>query len=339
MKAAVVSAPGKIAVWNVLDPVIGDPYEAILKVEACAICNSTDVKLLEGKIRPCGFPFILGHEAIGRIVEAGSRARNLPAGTMVTDSYGKPRVKGLEQAWGGFAGYTVAKDVEAMRRDGVKVMNWMERMQIVPDDIDPVAATILCTLKEALSGLRNFGFKPGMDTLIIGDGPVSAALTMFAGLYGANKIVCAGRHDARLNIVSNLGAHRVINTGKQPLHSVLPDNGFDLVIDAVGSSRILTDALRMVRRGGIVGLYGVNTSGQIEAPLSKWPNNVRLHKLFFPEGQHLAHDEIIELIRSGRVDVKQFYSHVLPMSRIGEAFDLLRSRQAFKIIIKPDEKE
>ena len=84
LKAAVVEKPGTLIVKEVPEPEIND-YQALVKILACATCNSTDKKLINGKLSEAflTFPGILGHESVGKVIEIGKRVRNYNVGDLV----------------------------------------------------------------------------------------------------------------------------------------------------------------------------------------------------------------------------------------------------------------
>jgi len=49
MKALIVPAQGRLEIRDIPEPVV-DPYDALVKIEVCGICNSTDHKLIEGQM-------------------------------------------------------------------------------------------------------------------------------------------------------------------------------------------------------------------------------------------------------------------------------------------------
>jgi len=79
MKALVFNGPGKKTWTEVPDPQIVDPRDAIIRVDAVTICG-TDLHILKGDVPEVEQGRILGHEAVGTIVEIGSGVRNLTVG-------------------------------------------------------------------------------------------------------------------------------------------------------------------------------------------------------------------------------------------------------------------
>ena len=119
MKAAVVEGAGQLVVREVPLPVMG-PYSALVRIEACSICNSTDLKIIERHfVSQIPVPLILGHESVGTVVERGPKVRRYALGQRVLRpgaEYDLARV-GIASAWGGFAQYGLVTDLAAWRED------------------------------------------------------------------------------------------------------------------------------------------------------------------------------------------------------------------------------
>ena len=113
MKGLFVLQPGQLSIEELPQPVPG-PFQALVKTEACAICNSTDTKLMDGEFFPGTWPLLLGHETVGRIVALGDRVRHFKLGDRVLRgniSDQQVNVPGGRSCWGGFAEYTLVTDV------------------------------------------------------------------------------------------------------------------------------------------------------------------------------------------------------------------------------------
>ena len=82
MKALVYGGPGQRSWESVPLPDLKDPDDAIVRVDAVTICG-TDLHILKGDVPEVEQGRILGHEAVGTVVEIGSGVRNLTVGTRV----------------------------------------------------------------------------------------------------------------------------------------------------------------------------------------------------------------------------------------------------------------
>ena len=59
-------------------------YQALVKVLACGICNGTDSKIIHGTFKGVDtYPILLGHEAVGKVVETGKHVKYLKPGDIV----------------------------------------------------------------------------------------------------------------------------------------------------------------------------------------------------------------------------------------------------------------
>lgn len=128
----------------------------------------------------------------------------------------------------------------------------------------------------------------------------------------------------------------VINSSVEDVDAVLSGKKFDVAIDIVGFTDIIYEASRHVKPGGKVGSMGVLRSNDLLVDTSRLQDNTSLHMLNFPYGEYAIMDETIALIEAGKVNPKDFYSHVLPYEKIDEAVKLTLSKQALKVILDFD---
>ena len=102
-------------------------------MEACAICNSTDHKLMAGEFFSGTFPMLLGHESVGRVVQVGERVRSFRVGDRVLRSTlrdGHVPYPGGRSRWGGFVEKAIVTDVWAEK--GLPYNAFPHPQQIVP---------------------------------------------------------------------------------------------------------------------------------------------------------------------------------------------------------------
>jgi len=335
MKAVAVPEPGRLEVVEIATPEIQD-YECLVKMRACGLCTGTDPKVLHGKVGgPGRYPFILGHEGVGEVVEVGSKVRTWQVGDLVTDP-GVRLPAPYKANCGHFAEYGIAQDFEVMDELGIEERAFRASCTLkIPRDIPAVDAPVLLTLKENYSALTNFGFQPGMSVLLFGDGPVGLGLVSLLHLRGAGWVTAVGHWDDRLARLRDIGgANQVVNTKTESLDAALAGREFDLVIDAVGSSAIIREATRRVRNGGKVCLYGVMKHDDCTLSVREhFRNNTSLHVLQWPNGEFEVHDEVVAMVLEGKVDLKNYYTHVMPVDAIAEAFAMVARREVYKVII------
>ena len=340
MRATIVTKPGEIEVWEVLDPEPG-PYEVLVDVIGCGFCNGTDIKIVEGHWPGLDqMPYILGHEAVGRVVATGSKVRNLKEGQIII----QPRVEGYPEhgigtAWGGFVEVALAADWKAMQADGLALLNpFVKAQQIVPPEMDPADAIMLITLKEVYSALQGFGIQSGMDVLIYGDGPVGICMAMCARQMGAGKVILSGHHDKRLGLAEQSGATHVINSKKTDLGEFVRDlapEGLPLIIDAIGSNQVVQQGLDLIADEGHIGIYGYSDQRQATLDWSRAPVRWSIDYLVVPQLDRLtaAHAVLVNWIMDGRVNLKELVTHQISMDQAPETYRLVKTREALKVIV------
>lgn len=337
MKAIAVVAPGDVQmVEDVPKPEIG-PYEALVRVHACGFCNGTDLQIIGGTLEAGfgGFPTVLGHEGTGEIIAVGEKVRYIRVGERYLHPNLRPDAgNGYSKTFGSMAQFGMVSDNRAMLEDGYtqEQLPWVKQHRF-PSSISYVDAGVLLSLAECHSAAKNFGAAPGMEILIYGAGPMGIALAMFCTLAGA----CVTQIDSveeRLERAVRVGhAAQTIDFQKENVDQVLGKKRFDLVIDAVGFTSILYEGSQRLKPGGKMCSLGVLRKNDLLVDTSRLQGNTSLHMLNFPYGEYDIMDETIALIEAGKISPKDFYSHVLPFEEIGRAIELVRSKQALKVIL------
>ena len=266
MKAAVVTAPGKLVIEELKEPQIGD-YDALCQLLFGATCTGTDTHIIDG-----GFPWtsplptVLGHESVGRVVAVGKKVRDYRIGDVVT-RVGTPPDGRFSVTWGGFAELGVARDHWAMCADGLPASAWSGARvnQIVPASVDPRVAPMFTTWREALSCLTRMKFKRDATILIVGSGGNGLAFAVHAKNLGARCVAMAG--SARIEeTAAKAGVSRYFDYKRADLTEAVNQacpEGFDFIIDAVGKCGVGDRVLPCLKAGGTYGTYGVSDYGKI----------------------------------------------------------------------------
>ncbi len=340
MKAVVVTGPGEVCVReDVPKPVLGD-YEALIRVHTCGFCNGTDSQIISGTGGDLGngvsiYPTVLGHEGAGEVVAVGKKVRHIQVGERWIHPNLYPDVgNGYTKTHGSMAEYGMVSDNQAMLEDGLeeKDFPWVKQHRF-PEWMSYEDAAVLLSLAESHSAARNFGAAEGKEFLIYGAGPMGLALALFCTLSGA-EVTQIDSHDDRLERAQRIaGVSTVINRRKEDVNERLAGKEFDVVVDCVGATSILYEGSHRLKNLGILGSVGVLKSDDLLIDSSKLKCNTRLQMLNFPVGEYAIMDETIELIRKGTVNPKDFYSHVLPYEEIGRAAELVRNREALKVVL------
>ena len=344
MKAVAIISRGVVRVVNDVPVPVPNEYEALVRIYSCGFCNGTDFQIIDGilsKAEGMGeYPTLLGHEAAGEVVSLGVKVRNINIG----DRYIRPNLhpealSGYTLTHGNMAEYGLVVDHKAMLEDGFKkedlpFYSSMGSMGKIPNDFDFADAGVLVSLLECMSAVENFGIQEGMDVLVYGAGPMGLGVMSFirqkhpgflAAVDGIQSRLARARDVARVD--------EAIDYTTQDVDAALAGRGFDAVIDCVGHTSVLAQGTRQLKSGGKVCAMGVLKSDDYLLDLSKLRNNTSLHMLNFPDKRFEWLDALIKSIESGAINPKDYYSHVLPMEEIENAMELVKSKQALKVIL------
>jgi threonine dehydrogenase-like Zn-dependent dehydrogenase len=326
-----VTAKDETDVLELPEPEIG-PYEALVEVLACGICNSTDRKIIEGEFMSGTFPVLLGHESVGRVVRVGGEVRSFQAGDQVLRSRLEDAhvpYPGGRSCWGGFVERAIVTDVWAQQ--GAAYKTFPHPQQIVPAHISPVQAVAMITLKETISCLDSTNVAPGQSLAIVGTGPVAQSLVLFAKLSGIAPVVVFGRREKWAGRFAELGADGYVAAGAVPpaVQSILDQGGFDRAIEAVGARAALSTCLRVVKPGGRVNIYGV--APKSEPYLPEQESDPRTFHGKVAEAE--AHDRLLAWVAEGKVVLDEWISQQMPWGEYRRGFELVQEKRANKVAL------
>lgn len=337
MRTLVVEKDGSLSIKEIPIPKYTSK-QALVKTVSCGICNGTDAKLIHRKFK--GFeedryPIMLGHEAVGEVVEIGSEVTSFKIGDKVLLPFvdPDPELYGtLDSGWGGFSEYGVVNDPAAY---GADVPECAYAQTVIPSFVDSVDAAMVITLREVLSSIKRFGMKENESVAVFGCGPVGQTFIKFLSLLGAHPIIAFDIVDSKLQDALDKGADYAFNSKtddvKARIREICP-NGVDYVLDAVGMLPLINQAMEYIRDAGKICCYGIAPTCQMELDWSKAPYNWQLQFQQFPskleEGE--ASNQIYAWLKAGVIDLKDYISDYFEFDNILDAFALLEERKIAK---------
>ena len=328
MKAAVVRGNCDVAVLEVEEPVISAPGEIKIKVISGAVCNTTDNKVYatdhpEKSWPYYTFPFIIGHECTGRIVELGSGVKDLKLGDRVV--YWTTKGKA-------FADYLILDtEKSAVHAIGDSVSN----------DVAAMMEMVIgaCRLLYSEKGVPSIT----KDSLvaIFGLGPAGLIYHRLAKMMGAAKICGIGRRQFRLNKSLEMGAGLAVSSSEAGYAAKVISYFCakpTVIIDATNGD-VVKDILALGTKGTEIVRYGV--------PPFDWKD--REHELLEasfvlagPRGvpsARIAAEHCVKWAESGNFGMEGIISHKMPLSEVGRALDMCRLERdsTEKVIISINE--
>jgi len=332
MKAAVVEKPGVVVVRDVPKPELEDDYDIIVKVRKASICRHPDYELsrglrppVKGGWQPTNYPFILGHEFSGEIVEMGSKVKEIYPELEVGDRI-------CEWCWcDGFA--------EFVRINVLQIAT----IAPLPKNVSDEEGAVL----ELAGGSTIFfawaAVKPLDKVLVLGCGPAGLCIIQHAKNFGADVVVGTDIYENRIKLARKVGADAAYNASEYDPDELgmLIKREFgemDLVFDTAGASEAILTGIEALKPGGpfytfahvseyvkIPYLRVATKLGHFGKPLN-WPDRARKRRLM-----RLA----VKWVSEGRLDVKSMISHHFPLDRVDEALSLNweRPQDYIKVVI------
>jgi threonine dehydrogenase-like Zn-dependent dehydrogenase len=272
MQALVWHGPWELTVEQVSDP---QPAagEVLVRIEATGICGS-DIHGFSGATGRRSPGQVMGHETVGRVTAVGADvdpARGLNPGALVTVN---PVIacgectacaSGREQACqhqrvigvapdivSAFAQFLVAPEANVIR---------------LPESMPVEYGVLVEPLSVGYHAARRGDCTAKDAVLVIGGGPIGQACILAAQRLGATRIAVTEPNPTRRELAASLGAIGIDPTGGDPAGDIVAALGepASLVLDAVGNSRSLADAMGYSNLGARVVLVGMNTP-KIELP-------------------------------------------------------------------------
>lgn len=344
MRATLMYAAGDVRVVEVAEPTLMDPTDAIIRVTYACVCGSDLHPYHDLDDTPEGRR--MGHEAIGVIEQIGADVTTLAVGDTVivpfawsdgTCAFCRDGITTSCVHGGFFDGAASATQAEKLRvpfADGTAVA--------LPAGTDEALMPSLLTLSDVyLTGYHaavRGGVEAGKTVVVIGDGAVGLSAVLAARQLGAETIVLMGRHAARTDLGREFGAtHVVAERGDEGVEKVLEltgGEGAHVVLEAVGHMPAYEQAYGVVRPGGVISRVGVpqyedaavgfsSLFGK-NATLTGGPATVRAYL-----------EAAIPQVIDGTITPGRVFDRELPLDDIAEAYRLMDTREALKVLIRP----
>src|SRR6266480_6663576 len=222
MKALVYHGPGERSWDEVPDPRIEQPTDVIVRIDSATICG-TDLHILKGDVPEVQPGTILGHEAVGTVVEVGAAVTTLSAGDRVLvsciTSCGRCRFckEGHYGLCTGGGGWIFGHRINGLQAEYARVPFADTSVYKIPHELSDeqvlFLADILPTAYEV--GVLNGRLGPGETIAIVGAGPIGLATVLTAKLYTPGRIIAIDLADSRLEKAREFGADVTINSARE----------------------------------------------------------------------------------------------------------------------------
>jgi L-iditol 2-dehydrogenase len=346
MRAAVYEGKEKIVVKGVADPV-ADDGEVILEIEACCLCGA-DLRTYRHGHNKIKAPRILGHEFCATVAESKAPKANVKVGDRVVMYVVLPCGK-CRYCTAGRANLCESRTTMSYDYDGAFARYMKVPAQAVANGhlfkVESDMPSEQMALSEPLGCVTNAHGRLGIglkDTVaVVGAGPVGIMHALLARLQGAQMVLVLDTSDSRLAMANGFGFDAAIRVNAEGGHREevkrLTDGfGCSVVIVACSSAAAQADALEMAAKGARVELFGGLPKSAPTAEINTNHLHYREITLSGSFSEKMSDFQAAQaLVQSGRFPADKIVTHVLPLERITEGFQLMENGEALKVCIDP----
>ncbi len=322
-KAALLRGPFDIDLVE-RELVCGDD-EVIVKNHLVGICG-TDKNFYRGILpektaefrQDPAFPFALGHESGGTVVETGAKVKDFSVGDQV-----------ICFGWNNnFADYFLAREFQ---------------LQPVPEGLNMDLAALGEPISCAMYSGMNSGVQLGDVVVVMGGGFAGQIIAQCARLKGAYKVVVADVLDGKLELARQLGADVTANLKRDNLMDLVMDltggQGADVVVEAAGTESSFNTASAIIRHNGKFVFYSWVTQ-PVTLNLSRWHddglefiNTCLVHHTW--RERYVWTPATLRPIIQGQVQVKPLITNEFALADIKAGFALAdKDDSAIKIVFR-----
>lgn len=314
---------------TVADPVPRSDGDAVVRVEYAGLCGS-DLHVYHGRERGLDEGTVMGHELVGRVVDAGASARRHAVGSRVVAPFSTCCgrcffcARGLSarcpegQLFGWVQG---GAGLHGAQAELVRVPHADASLLGVDEDLAPELALLLADVVPTGWHVARLGEVAGDDVVVLGCGPVGLAAIVAAREQGANRVLAVDTVRERLELASRFGAEPVpVASAAAAVRAATAGRGADAALEVVGSAEAARLAFELVRPGGVVAIAGVHHEDRFAfSPGEAYDKNLTLRIGRCPARSYM--EELLPWIRR-HGELASIISHHRPLADGPAAYDL-----------------
>ncbi|MCJ7489374.1 MAG: zinc-dependent dehydrogenase [Thermoplasmata archaeon] len=316
------------------------PGEILVRVVASGICGSDVMEWYRIKRAP----LVLGHEIAGDIEAVGDGVEEYKVGDRVFVSHHVPCME-CRYCMSGhhstcdtlrITNYFPGGFAEHIR---VPAINLKHGVFILPEELTYDDGVFIEPLACVVRGFKLMDFSPGKTVLVLGSGIAGLMNIKLAKAMGAGRVIATDVSPYRLDAAKRFGADAVIEASEDVPALVTEANEgrkTDFVIVSTGAEQAMLQAFDCVDRGGTVLMFAPPTPGtEVCIPIGDlWKDEVTITTTYAGSPEDIS--ETIELLRSGKVKVRDMITHRFGLADAGKGFELVaKAQDSIKVVIEP----
>ena len=338
--------------------------EVLVEVKATGICH-TDYYTLSGADPEGLFPAILGHEGAGVVLEVGAGVTSLKPGDHVVPLYTpecrqckfclsrKTNLCGAIRATQGKG--LMPNGSSRFSMGGKEILHYMGTSTFANHTVVPEIALakiredapfdkvcyIGCGVTTGIGAvLFTAKVEAGANVVVFGLGGIGLNVIQGAKMVGADKIIGVDLNPEREALARKFGMTHFINP--KDVENVvdhiiqLTDGGADYCFECIGNTTTMRQALECCHKGwGQSIIIGVAAAGQEIAtrPFQLVTGREWKGSAFGGARGRTDVPKIVDWYMEGKINIDDLITHTLPLERINEGFDLMKSGESIRSVV------
>jgi L-iditol 2-dehydrogenase len=334
MKAMMLTGIRQMEMKEIPEPVLVKSNDVKIRMTVLGICGSDIHYYTQGQIgsQKVEFPFTLGHEGAGVVVETGRSVKRVRPGDHVAIDPAMPCRK-CDQCLAGRQ-HTCRK-LRFLGCPG-QVSGCLMEYIVMPEEscfpltgkLTPDNGSISEPLAIGVYAVRKSGGVKGLNIGIFGYGPIGMSVMLVAKTQSAEKIYVTDLIEERLTISKKEGSALAVNPIKENIVEKIMRKeplGLDMVFECCGKQEAFDQAIDLLKPGGKLIVVGI-------PEFDRWSMNVentrrREISLQFIRRQVDCVEEALELMNNRSIVIDNMVTHRFPFARTKQAFDLVAGYQ------------
>jgi len=323
-------------------PKLENPDDVLVKVDYAGICAADQDMFKNGSYGPLvvDYPKIIGHEAVGTIIEVGSAVTNLKVGDRIALEPSLPCLKCEHCLKGRYADCANKEFRGAPPTEGyyqkyvVQPAMWSHKL---PDSLSSRDGALVEPLAIGMQAAVLGNVTLGDTVVIIGLGPIGLCTLDCCKGLGATTMIVIDSSPQRLKTAAEMGAICVDFTKCDPVaevEKITNGRGADVVFECSGAEAAFTSTVKYLKNTGTVIGVGLSPKETLQIDYRnmmwkgatiKWVND---YSNIFPM--------VVAGLANGLLTTKGIITDEFPLEQIQEAFDFAINNKAtaVKTIIK-----
>jgi L-iditol 2-dehydrogenase len=334
MKAAFLTGIRQVEVREAPEPQLAAARDVLVKIERVGVCGSDLHYYSTGRIGATrvDYPFVIGHECAGTVVESGGQAGELHVGQRVAidplvacghcdQCCAGRRNTCRNQRFVGFPGQLSGALAEYLAVPA-------ECCFTVPDSMTLTEAALVEPFSVALYAVRLAGLKSPARIGVLGSGPIGLCVLLAARVIANCAVYITDLVNERLSVASRCGASWTGNPSRHDVVRAIADQeplGLDAVFECAGQQETLDQGVELLKPGGTLLLVGIPKVERINFNIDLLRRKEL--RVLNVRRQNECTGPAIAMIASGAVKVAPLVTHEFPLCETAKAFDLVAARR------------